>query len=142
MADLRGVLRTIILVRGVMASSSSSKSMAQSAAEEVSFAPELGGCRGTWTILPPGISMLLMYLRNGPISHELISAHVSQGIHACGRQTKEQTVITRKENEEGGEGGDEAIRGFSLADLLIEKWLKNDDFIARLNESHECAQHA
>lgn len=59
---LRGVLRTIILVLGVTARSSSSKSIVQLAADEVVVAPSPGGCIGTKTILPPGISILLMYL--------------------------------------------------------------------------------
>ena len=45
--DIRGVLRTSILVRGVMARSSSSKSMDHSPAERVLTAPSLGGCSGT-----------------------------------------------------------------------------------------------
>lgn len=45
--DERGVLRTIILVFGVMARSSSSKSMVQLAADDVAVAPSEGGCRGT-----------------------------------------------------------------------------------------------
>lgn len=44
---LRGVLRTSILVLGVMARSSSSKSMVHSPAERVLTAPSLGGCMGT-----------------------------------------------------------------------------------------------
>jgi hypothetical protein len=44
-----------------MAFSSSSKSIVQSAAEEVLVAPVAGGCMGTYTTLPPGISMLEMY---------------------------------------------------------------------------------
>lgn len=38
---------TIILVRGVNALSSSSKSTVQSAADELLVAPDAGGCRGT-----------------------------------------------------------------------------------------------
>lgn len=38
---------TIILVRGVTALSSSSKSIVHSAAEDVCVAPVLGGCMGT-----------------------------------------------------------------------------------------------
>lgn len=38
---------TIILVRGVTAFSSSSKSIVHSAEEEVCVAPVLGGCNGT-----------------------------------------------------------------------------------------------
>jgi hypothetical protein len=44
---VRGVLRTIILVLGVIARSSSSKSMVHSPAERVLTAPSLGGCIGT-----------------------------------------------------------------------------------------------
>ena len=57
----RGVLRTIIFVLGVMDFSSTSKSMVHSPADRVSSMPVLGGCIGTYTILAPGISMLLMY---------------------------------------------------------------------------------
>ena len=44
---LWGVLSTSILVRGVMARSSSEKSMVQSAAEVFSVVPFDGGCSGT-----------------------------------------------------------------------------------------------
>jgi hypothetical protein len=44
---VRGVLRTIILVLGVIARSSSSKSMVHSPAERVFTAPSFGGCIGT-----------------------------------------------------------------------------------------------
>lgn len=53
---------TIIFVLGVIAFSSSSKSTVHSADDDVRVAPSFGGCRGTYTIFPPGISMLLMYL--------------------------------------------------------------------------------
>lgn len=36
--------------------------MVQSAAEDVLVAPVSGGCSGTYLMVPPGISMLLMYL--------------------------------------------------------------------------------
>ena len=58
---LCGVLRTIILVLGVMAASSSAKSMVQSAAEELVVAPSGGGCSGTYFIEPPGISIFERY---------------------------------------------------------------------------------
>ena len=58
---LWGVLRTIILVLGVMAASSSAKSMVQFAAEEVVVAPSGGGWSGTYFITPPGMAMLLKY---------------------------------------------------------------------------------
>jgi len=45
--NIRGVLRTSILVLGVMAFSSSSKSMVHSPAERVLTPPSLGGCMGT-----------------------------------------------------------------------------------------------
>lgn len=53
---------TIILVLGLIVFSSWSKSMVHSAADDVLVAPSLGGCSGTYLILPPGISMLLIYL--------------------------------------------------------------------------------
>lgn len=59
---LCGVLRTIILVLGVMAASSSLKSMVHSPAEVFFSAPAGGGWRGTYLIFPPGISMLEIYL--------------------------------------------------------------------------------
>ena len=45
--SVRGVFKTIILVRGVIAFSSSAKSIVQSAADEVLVAPVSGGCMGT-----------------------------------------------------------------------------------------------
>jgi len=56
---LWGVLRTIIFVREVHFDSSSAMSRVHSDAEWVCFA--VGGRIGTYTILPPFISMLEMY---------------------------------------------------------------------------------
>jgi hypothetical protein len=53
---------TIILVFGLIVLSSSSKSIVHSEAGDVLEAPSFGGCRGTYRIVPPGISILLMYL--------------------------------------------------------------------------------
>ena len=55
-------LRTIMRVLELTVFSNSAKSMVQSAAEEVSVAPCLGGCSGTYLTVPPAISMLLIYL--------------------------------------------------------------------------------
>ena len=60
--SLRKVALTIILVLGLIVLSSSSKSMVHPEAEDVLDAPSLGGCNGTYLIVPPGISILLIYL--------------------------------------------------------------------------------
>lgn len=57
-----GVLMTIIFVFWVMAFSSRDMSIVQSAADDTSVPPFLGGWRGTYRIVPPGISMFEMYL--------------------------------------------------------------------------------
>ena len=59
---LWGLLITIMRVLSVMAARSSSMLIFQADDEVVLVAPEEGGCIGTQTTLPPGISMLLMYL--------------------------------------------------------------------------------
>lgn len=56
------MLMSIILVFGLMAFSSRNMSIVQSAADDTSVPPFLGGWRGTYRIMPPGISMLEMYL--------------------------------------------------------------------------------
>lgn len=56
------VALTIIFVLELMVFSSSSKSTVHSDAGEVLIAPSLGGCRGTYRMVPPGISILLIYL--------------------------------------------------------------------------------
>lgn len=58
----KSILLTIIFVFELIVFSSSSKSIVHSDAGEVLVAPSLGGWRGTYRIVPPGISMLLMYL--------------------------------------------------------------------------------
>src|SRR5216117_3446945 len=58
----RKIALTIILVLGLIVLSSSSKSMVHPEAEDVLDAPSLGGCNGTYLIVPPGISILLIYL--------------------------------------------------------------------------------
>ncbi len=96
---------TSIFVLGVMAFSSSSKSMVHSAADEVLVLPSLGGCIGTKTIFPPGISMLLIYLERA------------------------SDTVAKDALREG-------------TSSLVEEWLEDNDFFARLNECHERAQHA
>jgi hypothetical protein len=60
--NTRGDVLTIIFVLVLMVSSNWSKSMVHLAAEEVLDAPSFGGCIGTYRMVPPGISILLMYL--------------------------------------------------------------------------------
>ena len=68
---LCGELSTIMRVCGLMAFSSAVMSMVQSAAEVVLVAPSLGGWRGTYFIVPPGISILDMYLGDFSIKLQL-----------------------------------------------------------------------
>ena len=58
---------TIMRVWGLIAASSAFMSIDQSAADEVLVAPSFGGCKGTYRIFPPGISMLLIYLFLGKL---------------------------------------------------------------------------
>ncbi len=60
--SMKKAILTIILVFGLIVLSSSSKSIVHPDAEVVLDAPSLGGCNGTYLIVPPGISILLIYL--------------------------------------------------------------------------------
>lgn len=59
---LCGLLMTIMRVLSVIAALSSSMLICHEADDVVLVAPVVGGCIGTQTTFPPGISMLLMYL--------------------------------------------------------------------------------